>query len=229
MVKKPMKKLLSFIALALFIVAFGYYALPIFTPRIEQRAPDIIFWQTEINPAGFKALGMQFGKEDAAAAILRFGNRNEFAVFESAKGERQLELYFRETEVGPFTGRVIVTLVTTHDELMKLPLGKVKLLPDQTKRYPVLEETVPTLHAHKIQSMAFIPTAITLDEDIILKKFGQPTEILMENTRDGVVKHYLYPDKGMEVSLDTIGRSLIQYIDPKEFDQKITQPLRKLS
>ena len=43
-------------------------------------------------------------------------------------------------------------------------------------------------------------------------------------TQTGVV-HHLYPDKGMDIALDTSGGVVIQYVDPNAFDALIA-PLR---
>lgn len=61
-----------------------------------------------------------------------------------------------------------------------------------------------------VTAVSFIPAA-NLDEEIILSRFGQPAQRVRSN---GHLEHFLYPDKGLDLTLDSEGKELLQYVVP---------------
>ena len=70
-----------------------------------------------------------------------------------------------------------------------------------------------------IQSIACLP-AVNLDQDIIIKRFGEADEVIQKNG----VTHYLYPAKGLDVILSEDGKEILQYVAPSEF-KRLREPL----
>ena len=226
---KLSSKVFIFLAIV-FLALFTYYGKPIFRPRIEQKLEQINFWEAGLKDGKMQALGYTLLEDDVQKAIRMQGNRFEFAVFEEVKGtqkNQQLELYFRETEVGRFTGRVIINLIVPAQEMQEIlkNAGTAKRLPDSRVKYPILDTQFDKMNHLKIGHIAFIPTALSLDEATIMSKFGNPTKVLKEFSSEGEIMHYLYPQKGIDVALDAKKRVVIQYIVPAEFENKIVIPL----
>lgn len=215
----------------IFLVLFTYYGKPIFRPRIEQKPEQVNFWETSFHDGKMSALGYILMEDDAQKAIKMQGNRFEFAVFEEDRANQknqQLELYFRETEVGKFTGRIIISLITSTQDMQAIlkNAGSAKRLPDHRLKYSILDTESSKMSHFKIGHIAFIPTAINLDESIITNKFGTPNQILKEASAEGEITHYLYPQKGVEVAVDTQNRAVIQYVLPNDFDTRVVLPLQ---
>lgn len=215
-----------------FLAIFSYLGLPMFMPKIENRDPKTQFWNITPLPhsKSYEVMGITFGKTTLEAAIKRFGNRFELAVYVEKDQTMQLEVYFRETEVGTFTGRIAATLYATETEMRAAieQAGTGKALPDYRQKYILPENGHLPFLNHTFKSIAFIPTAVSLDETIIHERFGQENQLIKEKVRDGTVTHYLYPEKGLDIQMNTNGPDIIQYIEPADFNTHILQPLEKI-
>ncbi len=226
------KTLLTLCLIVGFLAIFSYVGLPMFMPKIENRDPKTQFWDITPLPhsKSYEVMGVTFGKTTLEEAIKRFGNRFELAVYVEKDEKMQLEVYFRETEVGTFTGRVPATLYATEAEMRTAieNAGKGKALPDYRQKYILPENGHLPFLNHTFKSIAFIPTAVSLDETVIHQRFGKEQQFLKEKVRDGTVAHYLYPEKGLDIQMNTNGPDIIQYIEPADFNSHILQPLEKI-
>jgi len=63
---------------------------------------------------------------------------------------------------------------------------------------------------------------VNLDETVILARFGEPENRIK---LPGVI-HYLYPKKGLDISLHADSKEVLQYVMPEAFTQ-LTQPLQE--
>jgi hypothetical protein len=54
-----------------------------------------------------------------------------------------------------------------------------------------------------------------LDEDLIERRFGSPSERRTE-AETGIV-HWLYPQRGIDIARDPKGKVVIQYVDRADF------------
>ena len=59
----------------------------------------------------------------------------------------------------------------------------------------------------------FMPD-FNLDADIVQARFGTPAGVIQVDAQQ---KHLLYPDKGLDLILNTDGREVLQYLSPREF------------
>jgi hypothetical protein len=58
---------------------------------------------------------------------------------------------------------------------------------------------------------------------MITQRFGQPAERIKAGT---TFEHLLYPDRGLDIRLDTEGKEVLQYVAPRDFT-RIREPLLK--
>jgi hypothetical protein len=49
----------------------------------------------------------------------------------------------------------------------------------------------------------------------VTSRFGRPSERIRSSES---VEHYLYPDRGLDVVLDSKGKELLQYVAPQQFE-----------
>jgi len=59
---------------------------------------------------------------------------------------------------------------------------------------------------------------------MIVQRFGQPAERV--RTAENI-EHLLYPDKGLDVVLDSDAKELLQYVAPREF-ARLREPLKAI-
>lgn len=213
----------------LFVGAFAYFGLPMFAPRMENPTKEL-FWETSISESKeLKVFGLVLNESNFEKAIETFGNRVNLTLYETDSGD-QLEGYFRETQVGPFVGRMAFSLNGNAKAMaeVKASVEAEKAPMSRKNSYKVTTELAKLFMQDTVFSLAFIPTHVVLTPDDIKSRFGEPSEIFDERDERGKtsVQHYLYPEKGIDVSLSTEKRSVIQYISPRFFEEKVVAPLK---
>lgn len=222
------KETIITVACILFVGAFAYFGLPMFIPRMENPSQQP-FWETSLSESkDMQAFGLTLNHSTLQDAIDTFGNRVSLTLYETKSGD-QVEGYFRETQVGPFLGRMAFTLVNNPADIQT---AKEKSVAEQApmsgnKSYKLASNLNELFLDEPVFSLAFIPTHVVLTADDVKGRFGEPDQIIeemIESKKTGTV-HYLYPNKGIDVTLDKEKRSIIQYISPKYFGEKIISPI----
>ncbi len=222
-------KKMGWIIIAAITLMVSLAWIPIFTPRIEgEKVGDI--WDVSVQQQQLTVFGfLTLQQSTLAEAVSHFGNRYDVGIFEDATGTKTLEAYFRETEVGRLTGRVIAHLDASAEDLaLAISLaGKAKQFPDRITRYLIPQDQLAPLFNQKIKTLAFIPTAVNFDEALVTARFGTPTAQLTEKSaEDGEIAHYLYPERGIDIAINPAGRTIVQYVPPALFEQWVVQPLQ---
>lgn len=181
------------------------------------------FWEVEPGPDGetSRVFGITLGEADYAELAAQTRTRPRFALFEDEAG-RSVEVFFKEVYFGRFTGRLYGHLEPSEETLTTLreSAGEGSDI-DGGRRWD-LEPRDGELDDATVTVLTFIPHA-DLDDRIIRDRFGEPAEVRPGSGRQ---RHYLYPDRGIDVTLDPDGKEVIQYVPPAEF-HRIRQPLEQ--
>lgn len=189
----------------------------------DQPKEDIYPWQITLLPDGkTRVFGITLTESTLNDAIALFGRDYKIGLFETPNQPLSIEAYFNEVTKGGISGKFVLTLEATQEELTALlqKAVKRKVLESGARRYTLAAETNMTLAQKRIASMSYIPY-INLDEEIIRKRFGEPAErIIVDKQR----QHLLYPALGLDLVLDDDGKELLQYVAPAKFEQ-LRQPL----
>lgn len=202
-------------------------------PMVLSPAPDNqtgkavtgLPWQIEVLPDGHsRVFELTIGASTLTDARGRFGEGELALVAEPGEAE-SLELYLDTVTAGAVTGKMIVTADLSADIVaaMRQRATKTEYMKSSTKKSALAEADLPTAWAAPIRGLVFMPT-INLDEDMIIQRFGQPAERVRtgENT-----EHLLYPDRGLDVVLDSDAKELLQYVAPREF-ARLREPLKAM-
>jgi hypothetical protein len=221
-----MKTKLLYAALAIMIAIIA-------APMLMSPPPDTgtgkpvtgLPWQIEVLPDGSSRIsGLTMGKSTMSDAHARFGE-GELALV-AAPGETEtLELYFSDVTLGVVTGKLIATAEIPADTLaaMRKRATKTEYMESSTKKSQLADQDLPAAFAAPIRAIAFVP-AINLDETMIIQRFGQPAERIRTSEQ---AEHFLYPDRGLDVTLDSKNKELLQYVAPRNF-VGLHEPLKAL-
>lgn len=218
-----MKKFL----IALAIVVAVVLILPLLLPRPADRGgPPVegLPWQIEVLPdGGSRVFGLTLGASTLADALARFGRDAELAIVAAPGETGSLEAYFDPAEAGPITGKLVATAAASTETLaaMLARSPKFEYMKSSTKKYRLAEADHAAALASPLQALAFIPSA-NLDEAMILQRFGPPAERIRAGTN---AEHFLYPDRGLDVVLDSEGKEVLQYVAPRDF-ARLRDPLK---
>lgn len=201
-------------------------AVALLLAACDQQAPptrQIYPWQITSLPDGnSRVFGLEFNHSTLEDAQQILGNRHDEALFANADGGLSLEIYFNEVTLGGLSGRFVLTLSATQDELAAIRQRAVnrKRTESGALRYRPAPEDRHRLFAMPISALSYIPY-VDLDEELVRQRFGTPDEII---TLAGGKRHLLYPDKGLDLLLDEDGKELLQYVAPRDFG-RLREPL----
>ena len=224
------RNIIWILCVVIFISIFAYFAQTLFMPPNQGNADTKPFWVVETlpaNPSALTVFDISLGESSLNDVIYVFGNRLSLSIFAEEDKAPELEGYIRETHVGGITGRIPFNLAVTDAQIEALMpfLSPNKLSTTKRKIYDIPEEYHHRFYDNIVESIAFIPMAVNLDEGVIIGRFGDNPMKLQEANKGAF--HYLYPEKGVDISLDAAGeyRSVVQYVTPADFAEKVLNPL----
>ncbi|TDX98152.1 hypothetical protein [Thiohalophilus thiocyanatoxydans] len=184
----------------------------------EVPAEQIYPWQIELLPdGGSRVFGIEFNRTTLAEARKILGSHHDEGLFENRDGSMSLEIYFNEVTLGGISGKFILTLDADEAQLQALKerAGNSRTVDSGARRYRPSSADRELLYEMTISGLGYIPY-VNLDEEMVHQRFGEPAEIM----RIGEDKrHFLYPDKGLDLLLDGEGKELLQYVAPRDFER----------
>lgn len=201
-------------------------------PLLLSPSPDIrpgqdvsgLPWQVEATPEGnSRVFGLTLGSSTLADARVRFGE-GEIALVAAPGETGSLELFFDTLTAGAVTGKLIVTAEMDEEPLkaMRERALRTEYMQSSTKKSMLADQDLPAAWAARIRGLVFVPS-VNLDDEMITQRFGQPAERIKAGT---TLEHLLYPDRGLDIRLDTEGKEVLQYVAPRDFT-RIREPLLK--
>jgi hypothetical protein len=173
-------------------------------------------WEIRILADGTsRVFGLTPGRSTLADAMGRFGKGLEAAMFESRGRPLALEAYYSEVVVGGITGRLILSLAPSPAVLQGLRERSpgAKRLGTGAIRYPIDFRDAEVLPSLTVRGLTLVPSA-NLDEATVQARFGDPVERIPAG--EGASR-WLYPDRGVAVTISEQGKDLIDYAAPSDF------------
>lgn len=184
-------------------------------------------WQIEALPGGASrvmGLTLSRGPEASTLADARrlFGNEVPMAIIAAPGEDGSLEAFVDPAQLGFVSGKLVITARLDAATLKGLRerAPKSDYMESATRKYTLSPADEALALKAPIAALSFIPQA-RLDADAILSRFGTPARRVKSN---GHLEHFLYPDKGLDVILDTEGKELLQYVSPADF-ARLSAPL----
>jgi hypothetical protein len=217
-----MKLLFAALAIIIAIIVAPMFMSPSPDNRVGKPVEGLP-WQIDVLPDGnSRVFGLTTGNSTLNDARARFGDDGEIAIVAAPDEAGSLELYYRDVMLGAVTGKVIVTAAITPDVLaaMRQRTTRTQYMNSNTKKSELASQDVAIAYAAPIRAIAVIPV-INLDEAMIVQRFGVPAERVRASEH---TEHFLYPDRGLDVVLDTEGKELLQYVAPRDF-ARLREPL----
>lgn len=204
----------------------------LFPPQREPAAPITqgMPWQIESpGPGQSRVFGLTLG--GGAASTLADARRlsaeaPRLALLAPPDAPLALEAYFETVSIGPLTGKLVLSIAAAPAELeaMREKAAKTEHLATGIRQFTLNEADRQRAERLPLAAIAFIPSA-GLDEAIILQRFGTPAERIRQGD---TLEHFLYPDKGLDLVLDSKGKEVLQYVAPADF-ARLRAPLGTLA
>jgi hypothetical protein len=175
-------------------------------------------WQIEIQPDGStQVFGLYIGTSRLTDALDILGNDSELAIIAASDEVGRLEMYYGHFKAGVISGKLILSTKANENNLKYWRDNAIKsdyVATGRAKKYSLSAGDLPQLLDEVITGLTFIP-AVNLDEEIILKRFGEPEKRIQS---DNAI-HFLYPDKGLDITLHDDAKEVLQYVVPYEFNK----------
>jgi len=169
-------------------------------------------WQIDILPGGeARVFGITLGQTSLGEAIEQLGNDLDLAIIAAPQEAGTLEAYYSHYSAGPITGKLFLILDLGPEQLV--PMRQRAFQDRGLRRYRLHPDDLTVAYQALIKAINFMPS-FNLDEEITRSRFGVPDEVIQG--RAGQI-HWLYPDKGLDLILNSDGKEVLQYLSPGDF------------
>ncbi|WP_119154484.1 hypothetical protein [Caldimonas tepidiphila] len=183
-------------------------------------------WQIEpLEGGASRVFGLALGGGATLGdARALWGPEMQLAVVAAPGESGALEAYFENLTAGVVTGRMVLAADLPARQVQRLRERAVKteFMDSTTRRFTLHPEDVEAALRAPLLGISFVPSA-QLDEAVVLQRFGEPAERIRTSEQ---VEHFLYPGKGLALTLDAKGREVLQYVAPARFE-RLSAPLHR--
>jgi|GEM_PF-195131 len=184
-------------------------------PQEQRRAKDLP-WQITYDRNSSQVFGISLGQSTLEEAAQALKTEYQLAWFDNYDETFSLEAFFERVALSGLQAKVVLEIDKGNytKEYFKAHSGKPELLQSKAIKFP-LADLVSQLSQQKVLSIAYIPK-VSLDEELLKSRFGIPEKVIkITNTRE----HWLYPEKGLDITVNQEGKEVLQYISPQSFSR----------
>jgi len=195
-------------------------------------APDIdrgqfLPWQVEHTADGAtRVFGITLGETTLEEAERHLHGAATISLFATPEDSYRVEAYFDKVVLGGFSAKMVMVMQLTQDEAQAMYSrgARISTLGSGTNKVTLASEDVRRVYATPIASLAYL-TRATLDDELLLQRFGEPSARVTELENETV--HWLYPELGLDIARDRKGKAVLQYVLRKDFEA-LVKPLREM-
>lgn len=189
-------------------------------------SPSGLPWQIETLPTGqSRVMGLTLGPGGSTLAEVQriWGPNVELAIIAAPGEGGAIEAFIDPAQAGFINGKLVLTLAAPAEAVasMRERALKSEFMESTTRKYTLTPADHHAASALAVSAIAFIPQA-KLDAQMVIDRFGPPQE---RHKVGEMSEHFLYPTKGLDLTLNTKGKDVLQYVAPAEF-HKLTAPLK---
>jgi len=215
------KLLLSILGLSLMVIGV-LIVLPGGRPvETEPRVP----WRIQTHPDGSSTVfTLTLGQSTLADARRVLGDTGSPTLFEAKDGRLNLEVFFEQAVLAGLRADFIFGLVADQEHLRAMHDrgSRSAKMGSGERKITLGSEDDASLGDLLIRHITYLPMA-DLDAKLLESRFGTPAERLPDPGGD--LEHWLYPERGLDISVSAKRKEVFQYVAPKDFDS-LAAPLR---
>ena len=187
-------------------------------------------WQIGTLPnGGSTVFGLKLSPDTAIASTLaeaqgRWPADFQIAVVAAPGEDGNVEAYVDSARAGFIVGKLVFGADVSKALVQQFRerAAKVEFMDSTTRKYHLSPADLAMALKARVAVIAFVPQA-HLDAETLHARFGEPAERINSNEH---LTHWLYPNKGLSIALDSQGKELLQYVAPIEF-ARLREPLVK--
>lgn len=217
-----MKLIVATLSLIVAAIVFPLLFVPAPDDMAQQQAR--LPWNVEALPDGnSRVLGLTLNRTTLAEAKAAYGPDMEVAIVAEPGETGTLEAYVASARLGFVTGKLVLILAADEEQIdgMRRRAVKTKYMQSTTRRSSLQAADLQAAMQLPVTAINFVPS-VNLDESTVVERFGPPATRVEANAQQ---THLLYPDKGLDIVLDSEGKEVLQYVAPRDFE-RLRSPLQ---
>ncbi len=182
----------------------------------SERSYSDLPWQIDTTPEGHsQVFGLTLGTHRLNDAVSTLGPDHQLALIETPNSA-SLEMYDANYKAGPIKGRLVLVADITTEQLQQIRKNAVHVeyLETGNKKFSLATEDKTAALVSLIRTLTFIP-ATNLNEEIIQQRFGEAEKVINGSNEETI---FLFPKKGLSISLHSDAKEVLQYVAPKNFE-----------
>lgn len=183
-------------------------------------------WNIKINANQQSTVfGLTLDESSLNDARQSFQSDGKISLFAAPDSPFSVEVFFESIALNRLKANIYLTLNISQEEAEQFYKNRNSLesVSEETHQIRISFEDEKSLEHAKISHIIYIPRA-DLDAELIEKRFGIPQLKVKEDSK---AVHWLYPNKGLDIVLNTESREILQYTSPIHFSQ-VLDPLQPL-
>lgn len=194
---------------------------------LGEQGAQFLPWQIEpVTEGTIRVFGLTLGKTTLQEANNLYHSGAEVSLFVSPEGKHEIEAYFDKVVLGGFSSQMILAVALPQEQQAAMFHRGIRVssLGGGRKKATLAPDDLQTVFSSPVASLTYL-TRARLDDDLLLKRFGEPAKRIQEPETNTM--HWLYPELGLDVALSEKGRAVLQYVPPKQFSE-LMAPLLNL-
>ncbi len=202
---------------------FILIALMIPGRRVDQDPK--VPWKIKTDGQGNSMVfGLELGKSPLVNAQKIFEDAGEVNLMIGKTGNKTVEAYFDRIFLNGLRGNFVLTLGLEPDTIEEMYHRGLRLsaLDSGNKKVSLSPDDLRAVGQAPIVHITYLP-GTDLSEELLTERFGKPDQILPEP--ESGIRHWLYPDKGLDIAVDPERKEVFQYVRPADFKRLIDEPL----
>jgi len=205
------------------IFSLAVLGIALLIPKESTQSTQGLPWQIEHVNNTTRVFGLTLGQSTLSDAEKILQGNAEINLFESENGKHSLEAYFDKIELGGLTAKMILVMDFSESDLADIYQRGLRIskLGSGSDKVSISTEDLHRTRNAKIASITYLPR-IDLSATQLEARFGKASKIIHEPGT--TAEHWLYPQSGLDVTLDENAKEVLQYVIPSQFSQ-ITEPL----
>ena len=188
-----------------------------FIPGKSSEKNDLPWHIEHPAPGMVRVFGLTLGSSTASEAERRFQEESQPSLFKSPDGQLVAEMFFEQVTLAGLKSRIVVNIAVPDVELQAMYGRGLRISGvGNSKKITPAPDDAARLRELPISSLTYMPS-IRLEEEIFVKRFGQPGQRIREKESGAV--HWLYPQNGLDITLGGKEKPVLQYVPPRDFDR----------
>lgn len=183
-------------------------------------------WRIEVLDNGrSQVFGITLGNDELDDVRRIHGDGYRLALIGSDDAaDLSLEMFYERFNAGPLGGSLIVAAALDRATLVDMQSRATDQHPMRSGaiRFDLADADLALALQAPVASLTFVPS-VSIDAAVLVQRFGAAEQQI--ETQDGV-RHFLYPDRGLDLIVNEHGREALQYVAPRDF-ARLREPLRR--